>query len=75
MESKSEEKQELWYRLPKNVKPIRYDLEFEPDIFNYSFHGKLALKVEITASHEVSEVMIHIAKSIKVICFTIKEED
>ncbi len=34
-------------RLPKNVIPVNYDLELEPDLKNFTFNGRAVVDVQV----------------------------
>lgn len=34
-------------RLPKNVTPINYDLELEPDLKEFTFKGRAVIEVKV----------------------------
>ena len=34
-------------RLPKNVVPVNYDLELEPDLVNFTFKGRSTIDVDV----------------------------
>ena len=45
------------YRLPRSATPVRYDLEFAPDLDAATFHG--SARVEILLSEDVSEIVMN----------------
>ncbi len=45
------------YRLPEFVRPIRYDLFFEPNLKDFTFKGKE--KIEVEWDKEIKEIVLH----------------
>jgi puromycin-sensitive aminopeptidase len=43
------------YRLPRNVRPVHYDLTLEPDLPAASFIGKVSISIEVS---EVTDVLV-----------------
>ena len=48
------------YRLPRNVRPIRYDLTLEPDLASASFIGSVAITIEV--SEAIDAVVLNAAE-------------
>jgi len=47
-------------RLPKNVLPVNYDLELEPDLKNFTFNGRAVIDVQVTA--ETNKILLNSAE-------------
>lgn len=47
-------------RLPKNVKPLSYDLWVLPDLETFTFRGTVDIQLEVTAA--TSHILVHAAE-------------
>ena len=48
------------YRLPKNVRPLSYDLYLKPEFQNFTFEGDVKIRVEVL--EDTSEIILHTNK-------------
>jgi len=50
------------YRLPKNVRPLSYDVHLKPEFQNFIFGGDVKIMVEVL--EDTSEIILHTNKQI-----------
>jgi hypothetical protein len=48
------------YRLPKNVRPLSYDVHLKPEFQNFTFEGDVKITVEVL--EDTSEIILHTNK-------------
>lgn len=48
------------YRLPKNVRPLSYDVYLKPEFQNFTFEGDVNITVEVL--EDTSEIILHTNK-------------
>lgn len=48
------------YRLPKNVRPLSYDLYLKPELENFTFEGDVKIRVQVLEN--TNEIILHTNK-------------
>jgi len=51
---------DISYRLPKNVRPLSYDVYLKPDLQTFEFEGEVKITVEVLEN--TSEIILHTNK-------------
>jgi len=60
------------YRLPKNVRPLSYDVYLKPDFKTFTFEGDVKITVEVL--EDTSEIILHTNKQ-NISLITVSETD